>query len=109
MGEKGPVSRRRHRSKLERRRIVEESLRTGASVTQIAHAHGVRANQVFHWRKLYREGRLETASAELLPVRISEEQPRIGSIHIDCGKVRIHVEGAVDQESLRLVLEHAVR
>ena len=27
----------------------------------IARQHGVNANQVFHWRKLYREGRLDVA------------------------------------------------
>ena len=47
---------RRHRSKEERRRIVEESLVPGASVAVIARTHGVNANQVFHWRKLYRRG-----------------------------------------------------
>ena len=45
-------SKRRHRSKEERRRIVEESLVPGASVAVIARTHGVNANQVFHWRKL---------------------------------------------------------
>ncbi len=40
----------------------------------IARQHGVNANQVFHWRKLYREGRLgeEPAAGQLVPVRISE-------------------------------------
>jgi hypothetical protein len=42
-------------------------------------------------------------------VRISEEQPRFGSIHIEFGKMRIHLEGAVDQESLRIVLEHVAQ
>jgi transposase len=53
---------------------VEETLQPGASVAVIARQHGVDANQVFHWRKLYREGRLELkpSSAQLLPVRIAE-------------------------------------
>jgi transposase-like protein len=43
-------------------------------VAVIARQHGVNANQVFHWRKLYREGRLEVepAAARLVPVRIRD-------------------------------------
>ena len=59
------------RSKLERRQIVEESLKAGASVAVVARAHGVNANQVFAWRKLYREGQLEVEATALLPVKIS--------------------------------------
>src|SRR5215813_662028 len=76
-----PATKRRYRSRRERRQIVEETLRPGASVSVIARRHDVNANQVFHWRKLYREGRLdvEPASAQLVPVRIAEvvssEQP----------------------------------
>ena len=52
---------RRLRSKLERRQIVEETLKPGASVSLVARAHDVNANQVFKWRKQYREGRLDNA------------------------------------------------
>ena len=37
----------------EKRRIVEETLVEGASEARIARAHGVNANQVFGWRRLY--------------------------------------------------------
>src|ERR1700719_3067437 len=69
-----PAAKRLYRSKQERRRIVAETLQPGASVAVIARQHGVNANQVFHWRKLYREGRLELepAAGPLLPVRITE-------------------------------------
>jgi transposase len=49
-------AKRRYRSKRDRRQIVEETLQPGASVAVIARRHDVNANQVFHWRKLYREG-----------------------------------------------------
>src|ERR1700678_677772 len=67
-------AKRRYRSKQERRQIVEETLQPGASVAVIARQHEVNANQVFHWRKLYREGRLELgpSASQLVPVRISE-------------------------------------
>ena len=110
---------RQYRSREERRQIVEETLQPGASVAVIARQHGVNANQVFHWRKLYREGRLELkpAAAELLPVRIAEvvssELPPArlcaGVIVVELGRARIRIEGSVDSDNLRLVLERAGR
>src|SRR5215471_13327888 len=47
----------RWRTKAERRAIVEETLVPGASVSRVARRHDVNANQVFHWRKLYQEGK----------------------------------------------------
>ena len=114
-----PAAKHLYRSKEERRRIVEETLQPGASVAVIARQHGVNANQVFHWRKLYRKGRLELepAAAPLLPVRITEavsidQSPAklyAGSIVVELGRARILVEGVVDAESLRVILERVVR
>jgi transposase-like protein len=44
---------RQRRSIAEKRRIVEETLMAGASVARVARRHGVNANQVFGWRRLY--------------------------------------------------------
>lgn len=110
---------RRRRSKQERRRIVEESLKPGVSVARLARAHQVNANQIFHWRKLYREGLLadeaEESAAEWLPVRLADaspEQPRQaqsaqapGAIEIELPRGRVRIEGAPDAGALRLVLE----
>ena len=58
---------RRRRSVEEKRRIVEETLEAGASVARVARRHAVNANQVFYWRKKYREGRLgKNQSSKLL-------------------------------------------
>jgi len=46
------ATKRRHRSREEKRRIVEEALAEGASVAAVARAHGVNANLVFNWCKL---------------------------------------------------------
>jgi transposase len=121
-----PGRKRRMRSKLERRQVVEETMRPGApSVAVIARAHGVNANQVFNWRKLYHSGRLndKVQARELLPVRISEdshpEYPGVGrltiapvvagAIHIEIGRARIRVEGPVDPAALRTILEQLGR
>jgi transposase len=110
---------RRRRSKQERRQIVEESLQPGVSVARLAREHAVNANQIFHWRKLYREGLLaddsEKAAAEWLPVRsadVASEQPRqappaqaAGAIEVELARGRVRIEGAPDAAALRLVLE----
>lgn len=118
--------RKRFRSKQERRQIVEETLKPGASV--VARAHDVNANQVFKWRKQYREGRLdlEPTSSRLLPVKISDSLPptvraaagltrrrikakRTGIIDIDLGHARLRIEGAADPDCVRAALEGLMR
>jgi transposase-like protein len=44
---------RQRRSIAEKRRIVEETLMAAASDARVARRHGVNANQVFGWRRLY--------------------------------------------------------
>lgn len=61
------------RSKREQRQIVEETLKPGASVALVARTHGVNANHLFAWRRMYRDGQLESGTgASLLPVQISD-------------------------------------
>src|SRR4051794_14298370 len=110
---------RQYRSKELRRQIAEESLQPGVSVAVLARAHGVNANQVFQWRKLYREGLLDakpSPSAQLVRVRITEVMNRqtdlsrsarlySGSVHFELGRARLRVEGSADPECLRVILE----
>jgi transposase len=116
---------RRYRTVEERRHIVEETLAEGVSVAIVARRHGVNANQVFQWRKLYQSGLLEPSSqqrqhntARLLPVTVvdeaesGEEQnasvaaPSSGAIHIEFpGRALVSVEGRVDAALVRAVLE----
>jgi transposase len=112
---------RRRRSALERRRVVEETLEAGASVARVALKHGVNANQVFQWRRLYWDGKLGAVSEggmKLLPVSVTEdaelrppELDRVvaascGAIHIELpGEIRISVEGSVDAAVVRAVLK----
>jgi transposase len=115
--ETGSQVRRRRRSVDEKRRIVEETLEAGASVTRVALRRGINANQVFAWRKQYREGRLGKAS-KLLPVtvsdlacsksgRVSSVAPpsAVGSMEIKLPKGQLRVTGCVEVAALRMVLE----
>ncbi|MPM34992.1 hypothetical protein SDC9_81582 [bioreactor metagenome] len=105
----------RHHPLALKRAIVEETLQPGASVAQIARKHGVNANQVFLWRKIYREGLLPDAKPALLPVTltppmVSDQLPAAsssastGCLTIEFGQVRVRIEGRPDAEVLRLVL-----
>ena len=92
--------------------VVEETLRPGASVALIARQHGINANQVFHWRKLYREGLLGDASSAMLPVTVEQEAfvdrqngvQASGSLVIESGRLRLRIEGRPDAETLRVIL-----
>ena len=110
---------RRRRSIEEKRRIVEETLETGASVARVARRHAVNANQVFYWRKKYREGRLgKSPSSKLLPVTLSDisrsESGRsgcgsspfaAGSMEIKLAKGTLRISGNVDVLVLRTAIE----
>src|SRR5246127_465181 len=68
------TTKRQYRTLEEKQRIVGEALAEGASVARVARAHGVNANLVFNWCRLYRAGRLRRRSeAKLLPVRVTGE------------------------------------
>src|SRR5277367_6511992 len=64
---------RKRRTVAEKRRIVEQTLEPDASVAKVARAHGVNANQVFAWRRQYRQGLLGEGqeTANLLPVHVT--------------------------------------
>ena len=59
----------------EKRRITQETLLGGTSVARIAQRYALNANQLFQWRKKYREGRLGSRVAtKLLPVTITDDR-----------------------------------
>jgi transposase-like protein len=124
---------RRFRTREERSRIVEETLSSGVSVSTVARAHGVNANQVFHWRKLYHAGLLDrapsaaaTSDVHLLPVVVHDEFSALeedksaqeeapvasmaassaAAVHIEFpGRAFVSVVGSVDVAVVRAVLE----
>ena len=111
----------------EKCRIVEQTLKPGASVARVALAHGVNANQVISWRRQYRQGLLGQKNAEpvkLLPVHVSEAQASkasrtergqvtaagvAGTIQVEFPRGQVCFSGSVDGEALRIVLEHLLR
>src|SRR5438067_3718281 len=75
----GSSVRRRLWTAEEKRRIVEQTLSSDSSVAVVARQHGVNANQVFYWRKLYRAGQLGSSEqlegVRLLPVSVDDLEP----------------------------------
>jgi len=59
----------KRRSAEEKLRIVAETLEPGASVSVVARRHDVNANQVFTWRRQYRDGNLGGRTG-LVPVGV---------------------------------------
>ncbi len=111
---------RKRRSVAEKQAIVQLTMEPGASVAEIARAHGVNANQVFKWRRLFANGQLSDAGARstaLLPVTISADREApdatadvqassAGAIHIEFpGRAMITVESGADPALLRSILE----
>lgn len=101
--------------------MVEETLESGASVASVALKYGVKANQAFQWRRLYREGKLGAApvsAMKFLPVSVVEDEESLGpelpeaapsssgAIHIELpGEIRISLEGSVDPAMICVVLK----
>jgi transposase-like protein len=110
---------RRHRSWPEalKREIVAASLKPGSSVSIVARQYDVNANQVFSWRKRYRdEVRVPavSAAAQLIPMIVTTEANAVATqpsslaatIEIElAGKYRVRVGSGVDVQALRRVLD----
>jgi transposase len=66
------VQRRRRWAPEEKRAILEEAEQPGNSLSAVARKYGVNPNQLFHWRKLMREGALVAVRADENVVPASE-------------------------------------
>ena len=125
----GASGRRRYWTAEEKRRIVELTMSSSQSVASLARQHGVNANQVFYWRKLYHAGQLgaesaaDASSLRLLPVSVGNEEPAETeaseterdthesavpalTMNIEIpGRALVSLVGAVDAKIVRAVLE----
>ena len=107
-----------------KRRVVLQSLAEGASVSRIARAHDINANQVFAWRKAFNEGRLgNTAGTDvkLIPITLAKSSSgvpedykvdfatRAGTIELEIGKAKLRIAGSVDEATLTRILDRLLR
>ncbi len=104
-----------------RRRLAAAACEPGVSVAKLARDNGINANMLFTWRSRYR-AQLQAETTPLIPVAVVHETPparvamsaqasgvdhrtpRNGTIEIRIGSALVKVDGAVDAETLRLVL-----
>ncbi|WP_027556319.1 transposase [Bradyrhizobium sp. Cp5.3] len=121
------VERRRRWSQDEKERLVAASLEPGATVSEVARMAGLHVSQLFRWRKeLCKHG--DASIAPLVPVEIGPSVPPrdvaeaslataparrrssqgVIEIDLDSGH-RIRVDGDVDGDALRRVLDALVR
>src|SRR4051794_11388103 len=111
----GTNRRRRHRAWPEalKREIVAATLLPGSSVSRVARRYDVNANQVFAWRRRYRDVASEPAELRLLPVSVTPDQPERkapagageGVEIVLAGGYRVRVGEGVQASTLRLVLD----
>ena len=102
-----------------KREIVAASFAPGASVSMIARQYDVNANQVFSWRRRYRQDPSppsEASAPRLIPVTITAEPDGTGAqsqrsavpetIEIEVsGTYRVRVGSGFDGQALRRVLD----
>ena len=115
MGTNGTGRRNRSWPEALKREIVAASFAAGSSVSKVARQYDVNANQVFGWRKRYRdEARADRSASQLIPVVVTAEPDAVATqpltaaaaIEIDlAGKYRVRVGSAVEAEALRRVLD----
>ena len=103
----------RHHPLAFKRQIVELSLLPNASVAKLAQEHEINANQIFAWRKAYRDGTLEaTGAMTLVPVDVvpaagdSVEPAAVscGRLEVVVGAACLRVIGTVDTSILRTAI-----
>ena len=65
----GSVGRRRRRwSDAQKRQIVAETCEPGVSVPMVAQRYNLNANQIFRWRRLFREPERAGVAGQFVPV-----------------------------------------
>ena len=127
-GSGGQVRRRRRRrwSEAQKRQIVAETCEPGVSVPMVAQRYNLNANQIFRWRRLFREAERADGAGRFVPVvveatpgqepgaatispplesAVAEGQPATGRMEIVLsGDRRVIVDRAVDGPALAQVI-----
>jgi transposase len=117
MGTNGTGRRNRSWPEALKREIVAASFAPGSSVSMVARRYDVNANQVFSWRRRFRDPPHAPAvlsAPQLFPVTVTAERDAAAAqpstvaetIEIDlAGKYRVRVSSGVDAQALRRVLD----
>jgi transposase len=98
-----------------KREIVAASLAPGSSASEVARRYDVNVNQLFLWRRHYRDEACGGGPPAFVPVTVAPDRPAAvaappavsaGMIEIDLeAGYRLRVGGGVEAATLRLVLD----
>ena len=103
----------------DKRKIVLESLSPDTSIAAVVRIHGINANLLHSWRRLYRRGELGKTekTTSFIPIKVSPKTQSVpkpsetrqenqeAHLEIILGEVRVLVHGAVSPEELSNVLK----
>jgi transposase len=122
------IRRRRRWSDQEKAQIVREVQRPGAILQEVAQCHGLHPSLLTRWRAQHRTvvKKAPLRQARLLPVRVEPQTrstPRasrvddirsraskLGSIEVEFSTGRrVHIQGMVDAQTLRTLLQELSR
>lgn len=103
----GPTGRRRWPDDV-KARIVRESFDSGASVTEVARRHRISPQQLTHWRRAAREGRLflplEDDSPNFVPVVVEDDDAPAAEPASPASRATNEQAGVIEIEMADLVL-----
>lgn len=115
LGRSGPG---RRRSQAEKRALVEMAMQPGTSVSEVAACFGIKASQIYRWRRQLLAGAL--SEPDMVPafvrVELAADSPPTPSVATGYAGssaiviafpsgVQMRVDGAADPATLALVLE----
>ena len=107
----GQVRRRRRRwSEAQKRQIVAETHEPGVSVPMVAQRYNLNANQVFRWRRLFREPERAAGTGRYVPVVVGAAPgPEAGAGAMRPPSEDVAVEGTPATGRIEIVLAGGCR
>ncbi|MEM5386359.1 transposase [Paraburkholderia phymatum] len=94
-------------SKEFRAMVVAQANDPSRSIADVAHAHGLNANMIARWRRLYERNQSTThaqPAETFIPVQLPVPAQVTSSLIVECGAVRVRLDGPLDLDVLRTVL-----
>ena len=107
----GSVGRRRRRwSEAQKRQIVAETHEPGVSVPMVAQRYNLNANQIFGWRRLFREPERTAGTGRYVPVVVrAAPGPEAGAATMHPPSEDVAVEGAPATGRIEIALAGGLR
>lgn len=76
-----------------RARIVAESMKPGANVSDVARRNDILPQQLYAWRRAAKERMEAGRGAAFVPAVVEEPKPPSCAVPVDCAEIRIELNG----------------